>query len=406
MTEKQKAFHERNKYRTNIGHCVICKGPTPWNEEKGRYERFCSEECKKKYVEIRNQRMLDKYGTTNLAADIDFQKNKLLANRSIARVYTFKDGSERIVLSKVEYGILEQLELAGFTSDDIDAPAKFVIVYEFEGQKKQHIPDIYVKSLNLIISGKDGMDNPNMHPSFQKDRKKNIAIYKSILDNYNYNYVQIEGEKEVKAMKSTIMTIRKLSGSKSRLIIPPRIDFILYNESLTVPEENTKDRINYVIMQVEESSEFYSNLYVAHDLVDNFYLTYSSEYSNEAMLAVPRSNIINEPNSKFYVLYVSTANIHTYDLLSAPEDTMLLKLFSVLGINYTDELTSLEELVMELKEKFICEPYDSAIKSIEETASNLDIDAIKSEVEYVIEEIDKGIDSKIKEMQSQEGDMK
>ena len=59
MTDKQKAFLERNKYRKNIGNCVICKKPTSWNEEKGRYDRFCSDACVKKYVEIRNKRVLE-----------------------------------------------------------------------------------------------------------------------------------------------------------------------------------------------------------------------------------------------------------------------------------------------------------------------------------------------------------
>ena len=111
MTEKQKAFLERNKYRKNIGKCVICKKPTSWNEEKGRYNRFCSDECVKKYVEIRNKRMLDKYGTTNLASIPEFQKDKLMANRSIAKTYTFKDGGQKIVLSNIEYGILEYFVL-------------------------------------------------------------------------------------------------------------------------------------------------------------------------------------------------------------------------------------------------------------------------------------------------------
>ena len=232
MTDKQKAFLERNKYRKNIGNCVICKKPTTWNEEKGRYDRFCSDACVKKYVEIRNKRVLDKYGTTNLASIPEFQKDKLMANRGIAKTYTFKDGGRKIVLSNIEYKILEYLDSAGYTSEDIEAPASIVIPYRFEGKNLNHIPDIFVRPLNLIISGKDGLDNPNMSPHFLKDRKKNIAIFKEILDNYNLNYVQVEGEKEVKALESTMMTIQKLMKKNGRVVIPPRIDFALYNESM------------------------------------------------------------------------------------------------------------------------------------------------------------------------------
>jgi hypothetical protein len=232
MTDKQKAFLERNKYRKNIGNCVICKKPTTWNEEKGRYDRFCSDACVKKYVEIRNKRVLDKYGTTNLASIPDFQKDKLMANRGIAKTYTFKDGGRKIVLSNIEYKILEYLDSAGYTSEDIEAPASIVIPYRFEGKNLNHIPDIFVRPLNLIISGKDGLDNPNMSPHFLKDRKKNIAIFKEILDNYNLNYVQVEGEKEVKALESTMLTIQKLMKKNGRVVIPPRIDFALYSESM------------------------------------------------------------------------------------------------------------------------------------------------------------------------------
>lgn len=232
MTDKQKAFLERNKYRKNIGNCVICKKPTTWNEEKGRYDRFCSDACVKKYVEIRNKRVLDKYGTTNLASIPEFQKDKLMANRGIAKTYTFKDGGRKIVLSNIEYKILEYLDNAGYTSEDIEAPASIVIPYKFEGKNLNHIPDIFVRPLNLIISGKDGLDNPNMSPHFLKDRKKNIAIFKEILDNYNLNYVQVEGEKEVKALESTMLTIQKLMKKNGRVVIPPRIDFALYSESM------------------------------------------------------------------------------------------------------------------------------------------------------------------------------
>ena len=92
MTEKQKAFLERNKYRKNIGKCVICKKPTSWNEEKGRYNRFCSDECVKKYVEIRNKRMLDKYGTTNLAKKAEYFSPSL-SNTNIGKSILASFGS-------------------------------------------------------------------------------------------------------------------------------------------------------------------------------------------------------------------------------------------------------------------------------------------------------------------------
>lgn len=370
MTEKQIEFHNRNKYRKRIGRCVICSGESHWNEEKGRYDRFCSDACKAKYVEVRNKRMLDKYGTTNLAGDMDFQKNKLLANRSIAKVYEFQDGQRRIVLSNIEYGILSELEKMGYASDDIDAPASFVINYEFEGQKKQHIPDIFIKSLNLIISAKDGLDNPNTHPSFQKDRKKNICIYKSILDNYKYNYIQIEGEKEVKATKSIMETAEKVIRKNTRLIIPPRIDFVLYREGKDYAQalENLMERkypdivnadrcinkIHHALLELRPSGE-YVGLYFSYDIVgEKIFIPYSED-DIDCLLSTEVSKV-EDRNNVLVLIELSHRNITATDLFACGEKSNLLKLFKLCGLEYETGKT-IDQLLEELFENNPCEEY-------------------------------------------------
>lgn len=363
MTEKQIEFHNRNKYRKRIGRCVICSGESKWNEEKGRYDRFCSDACKSKYVEIRNKRMLDKYGTTNLAGDMDFQKNKLLANRSIAKVYEFGDGQRRIVLSNIEYGILSELDKMGYSSEDIEAPASFVINYEFEGQRKQHIPDIFIKSLNLIISAKDGLDNPNTHPSFQKDRKKNISIYKSILDNYKYNYIQIEGEKEVQATKSIIQTAEKIIGRNTRLIIPPRIDFVLYREDISINKEPSK--IHHAILELSHAGE-YLGIYFSHDIVCGKVFIPNKEDDIKYLLCTDMSKI--EDRNNFLVLIeLSHRNITANDLFSCDEKSNILKLIKLCGIEYQTGKT-IDQILEELFENNPCEEY----RDYKEKISNLD----------------------------------
>lgn len=334
LSEKHRAFMERNKYRKNIGKCVICRGPSEWNEEKGRYERFCSDACKKKYVDIRNKRMLDKYGTTNLAADMDFQKNKLLANRSIALTYEFADGSKYIVLSKVEYDILSELEKMGFTGDDIEAPASFVIEYNLDGKKLHHIPDIYIKSLNLIISAKDGLDNPNTHPSFQKDRKKNIVIFKSILDNYKYNYIQVEGA-ESKVTSEVINVAKKIISKNQRFVIPPRIDFVMYQE---MEQEYTSGLINKVHHAIIELSEgFYKCTYFSSDIASGNVIVPLEEDGINYFTSFPIDDLLDR-NSQLYIVNLSKYNISASAILESSSSN-LLTLARCINMPMTDELT-------------------------------------------------------------------
>ena len=368
MTEKQKAFLERNKYRKNIGKCVICKKPTSWNEEKGRYNRFCSDECVKKYVEIRNKRMLDKYGTTNLAAIPEFQKDKLMANRSIAKTYTFKDGGQKIVLSNIEYGILEYLDNKGYTSEQIEAPASVIIPYKFEGKNLNHIPDIFVKPLNLIISGKDGLDNPNMSPHFIKDRKKNIAIFKEILDNWNFNYVQVEGEKEVKALDSTFMTIEKLI-KKGRVVIPPRIDFaLLYSEGwFSGPKVDPKlAKIDFPIFVLEREGEKYS-AFLARDYIGLVYYV----LDNGIMFEM---NVLDSKNYNTLELYYAKGAKLNYDLFakrSKDESMFYIICKEILGEEYIIE-HSIADWVKALDRKCVHEPYHKAHERIELEEKDLD----------------------------------
>ena len=63
VTTKQYIFNARNHKTFQL--CVICKkNKTKWNEEAGRYNRFCSNECKKKAAEIAEQNLKKKTGKT------------------------------------------------------------------------------------------------------------------------------------------------------------------------------------------------------------------------------------------------------------------------------------------------------------------------------------------------------
>ena len=107
LSPRQYLFNYRNK--KDHGTCVMCKRKTEWNEETGRYERFCSEKCRKDYREMFKKRMNKKYGTTHLLNDPDIQK-KMLANRKISGTYTWNNGYKHTYTGSYEKDFLEFME--------------------------------------------------------------------------------------------------------------------------------------------------------------------------------------------------------------------------------------------------------------------------------------------------------
>lgn len=327
MTEKEKSFIKRNKYRkTPLGRCVICGKPSPWNEEKGHYERLCSDKCKREYVKLRNERVKEKYGTSNLADIAEFQRDKLMANRTIAKPYTHTDGTVYNVLSKLEFDALRYLDKTlHLPSSDIEAPMSSApIKYKYHGTIKRHYPDIYIKSLNLIISIKDGMDNPNRHPNFKKDREKNIAIYKSILTTSKYNYMQIEG-KEVTVIDELLKSaIHLIKSEHTRFILPPRIDFVMYNESCyNACEEVSK--YNYLVFAKDNDNNLLGSVFVAHGIQfdDNLYTIYKSGFI--------RIDNIDDIDVTCVIRDISSLNIKYEDIVSYMQDNNINDMFNTLA---------------------------------------------------------------------------
>jgi len=180
------------KYHKNGSKCVICKtGDCKWNEVTERYERFCSDKCKKKYREEFLKRM-KKAGKENQMNDPEHQK-KMLAGRSISGKYKFEDGGEVAYVGSYEREFLEFLDtVMNFNSSDIMGPAPQIFYYEYKGQKHFYIPDFYITSLNLLIEIKDGEDNPNKHHKIQEVDKEKEKIKDSIMYNQKqYEYLKI-----------------------------------------------------------------------------------------------------------------------------------------------------------------------------------------------------------------------
>ena len=173
-----------------VGHCVQCKvNETKWNEDTWRYERFCSDKCRDAYVKMAKERMVKKYGKTNLLDDEEQQK-KMLANRRISGTYKFRDGGERTYCGSYEKKTLEFYDkVLNVPSKDIMTPGPTVI-YDYEGKKHKWITDIYYIPFNLVHDIKDGGSNPNKR-KMDEYRAKQSAKEEAIVKQKQYNYIRL-----------------------------------------------------------------------------------------------------------------------------------------------------------------------------------------------------------------------
>lgn len=171
------------------GNCVVCKKETGWNPTLARYDRFCSEECKNKYVATAKARMIKTYGVDNLIYDVEQQK-KMLANRKISGVYKFSTGGELGYTGSYEKKCLEFLDkVMEYKVGDVETPGP-VIEYEYGGKKHVWITDIYIPSYQLAIDCKDGGDNKNGR-EMREYRAKQIEKEKAIAKQGVYNYLRL-----------------------------------------------------------------------------------------------------------------------------------------------------------------------------------------------------------------------
>lgn len=153
-----------------FGKCIVCKKHTEWNEITGKYKRFCNNpKCKEKYRKEFEKRMINRYGKTTLLNDPE-QQRKMLAHRHISGEYTWTDGTKKTYTGTYELDFLKFLDaFMNFESDDVFSPSPHTYFYEYEGEKKFYIPDVWIPSLNLEIEIKE---SDNKHPHMQVDRKK------------------------------------------------------------------------------------------------------------------------------------------------------------------------------------------------------------------------------------------
>ena len=215
------------------GHCIICKKPTDWNENKGRYERLCNNpKCKEQYRRMIAERNKNKYGTERLQTDPRYAEaiqQKALAGRHISGIYKFEDGGTIKYVGSYEKQFLEFMDLVlHCKSEDIDAPGP-AITYTLDNKQHMYLPDFYYIPYNLLIEIKDGGSNPNNHPKRIEEEKKNKAKEAAVYKLQKYNYVRVTNNDFSQLLQ--IMAALKYQMNDSNSDMKP---IIISNESASV----------------------------------------------------------------------------------------------------------------------------------------------------------------------------
>lgn len=177
-------------YKKTHGTCIVCKRPTPWNEERCKYDRLCGKpSCLKKYKEMFKNRMLKVYGKENLLDDPN-QQEKMLSHRRISGSYKFMDGGAHIYTGSYEKKTLEFLDkIMHFKSTDILSPGP-ILEYEFKGKKLKWITDLLLIPYNLIIEVKDGEGKIDKRRD-KSVRDKTLAKEEMITNLGKFHYLRL-----------------------------------------------------------------------------------------------------------------------------------------------------------------------------------------------------------------------
>lgn len=170
------------------GSCVICHNETDFNENTMKYARFCNNpQCKQKYKEERDSRMIKKYGKIYLLDDPDMQK-KMQAGRRIAGTYTWSDGKTKFTyLSSYELDFLKYLDNElKWPASDLLAPSPHTYSYDYKDKSHFYMPDFFIPSLNLEVEIKDDGSAKNINQESREKDKIKDDLMKSLSNLFNY----------------------------------------------------------------------------------------------------------------------------------------------------------------------------------------------------------------------------
>lgn len=187
LSPAQAYFNYKNK--KTCGRCIMCKKPTKFNEATEKYERLCSEKCKKAYREMFRKRMQEAGKDPDTFLNDAEQQNKMLAARRISGEYLWSDGKTKTkYVGSYEMDFLRFCDLfLNMSPTDIMSPAPQIFHYKIEGKDHFHIPDFYIQSLNLIVQIKSKTNKHYRERDIEKEKICDRLVEKDV----RYNYIKI-----------------------------------------------------------------------------------------------------------------------------------------------------------------------------------------------------------------------
>ena len=219
------------------GKCTICGKESPWDEDKCRYDRFCSDKCKKAYEQLAAERLKRVRGMTKqeMLKDPEYQNNVMLANRNISGKYKFQDGTIRTYVGSYEHKFLEFMDkFLNVKSEDLETPGP-IIEYKFKGETHKWITDAYYAPYNLAFDIKDGGDNPNKR-EMPEYRAKQTAKEDAIRKQGKYNYIRLTDNK-FEQLIELMLELKELYIENNGEYNP----IIRINESTVLESKKVKD---------------------------------------------------------------------------------------------------------------------------------------------------------------------
>ena len=235
FTASRIVFNTVNKKEK--GKCTICGKESPWDEDKCRYDRFCSDKCKKAYEQLAAEGLKRVRGMTKqeMLKDPEYQNNVMLANRSISGKYKFQDGTIRTYVGSYEHKFLEFMDkFLNVKSEDLETPGP-IIEYKFKGETHKWITDAYYAPYNLAFDIKDGGDNPNKR-EMPEYRAKQIAKEDAIRKQGKYNYIRLTDNK-FEQLIELMLELKELYIENNGEYNP----IIRINESTVLESKKAKD---------------------------------------------------------------------------------------------------------------------------------------------------------------------
>ena len=199
--------------------CRICKKPTTWDENKGRYNFLCGDpKCKDAWVRQMKDTMGDKYGKYRPTQTPEGLE-KMLAGRKISGKYRWKDGVEFTYTGKYELETLKFMDkVLEIKSEDLQVPGP-IMQYKLNDETHYYIPDMYYIPYNLIIEVKDGGSNPNTNQSYSLTRLKQMAKENHVINETDYNYIRLT-DKDFSQLLAVFADLKMhlVENDKSRVI--------------------------------------------------------------------------------------------------------------------------------------------------------------------------------------------